>query len=99
MTGNLLETLDQWEMNMIAEFLSSFDVILMQATCSCVRDCLQTIAAVSQGKKDNHNLNWLLARSTRNNHRDLCVLALEWAYGTQLESYPTTGAPGREERQ
>ena len=77
---SLIEALDQWEAQMIADFLSSYDTLLMRATCSYIRDRTVGIATFSStpARKKKHDANWFLSKSARKSHRDLCELARKW---------------------
>ena len=79
---SLIEMLDQWEVQMIVEFLSSFNVLLLRTSCAVSTTDIPI--AVPAGNK--HDPYWMICEAAKNGHRDLCILAREWisgASGTQ----------------
>ena len=71
--------LDHWEIGMIAEFLSPFDVLLLRASCAlCVASITIDIHARDDGY-DKHDLNWMTCEAAKDGHRDLCELAYKWS--------------------
>ena len=69
-TVSLFETLDQWEGQMIADFSSIYEVVLMRASCLWA-----SIAVAVPAKDYKRDLNWLLTKSAINSHKDICILA------------------------
>ena len=74
---SFIDSLDQWEVRMIMEFLSLYDTLLMRASCSHVRDCAASIS-LGNGTKNKRTPGWLLIKSAGRKHRELCELAREW---------------------
>ena len=69
---SLIETLDRWEMQMIAEFLSPFDILLLRASCALCATCIEIRACI-----DEHDPDWMIYEAAKRGHRNLCVLARE----------------------
>ena len=70
---SLIEMLDQWETQMIADFSSSFEMLL-RASCRWTHN-----AIVAPTKKEKLRLAWMLRTAAHSGHRDICVLAREWS--------------------
>ena len=71
--SSLVETLDQWEAQMIAEFLSSFSISILRASCQWT-----SLVVAVHTVKDKHDIDWMLCYVAKSGHRDLCELAREW---------------------
>ena len=70
MTVSLFETLDQYEIQFIADFMSPLSQIIVRATCPYG----EKVIAISE----KTTLMDMIRGAAVNGHRDLCVLAHEW---------------------
>ena len=73
---------------MIAEFTSSFGILLLRAT-----RVPGVIDFISPVKKKKHSPDWMLGKGTKNSHRELCELAREWG-ATQFDDMLRDAARG-----
>ena len=80
MATSLIDMLDQWEVKMIAEFLSPFNALLLRASCIKGATSNIVIGAVpmSDDEYGDRDPEWLLRCAAEGGHRELCILAREW---------------------
>ena len=71
--ASLIEMLDQWEVKMIAEFLSASNTSLLRATCAFGASNI----VIPMGIK-MHGTWRVLLKATKKGHRDICILAHKW---------------------
>ena len=94
--SSLVETLDHWEIQMTAEFLSSFDVLLLRASCALCAASIAIIIHTSKHMHDEHSLNWMPKAAAKGTDpvrgRNICILVREWARRWARETQSKTNS-------
>ena len=73
----LLDTLDQYEVQFVTYFMSRFPQIILRATCPFGESIFVP---------EKISLSVMLRDAAKNEHRDLCELAYEWALHTMSKT-------------
>ena len=77
----MIESLDQYEVQMVTEFSHPLEALLLRASCSWAHEVIAPTVP-----RDKSGLNWLLVNSASRGHRDLCVLAKKWIEESNIEA-------------
>ena len=72
-TAPRLETLDQWEAQMVADYMRSFGVLSLRVTSA---HAARVIVAPQKCKR--HNIKWMFFKSVALGSYDMCVLTYVW---------------------